>query len=86
MPGPVLVSSERKIDIDVLERARALIPILAVRSAATVQNRRVTLAAHLRQVQAIGLEPQRPRRESFHHPRLQAVTHHQRRQRPLIQK
>jgi len=41
MPGPVLVSSDRKVDIDVLERARALIPVLAARSAATVANRRV---------------------------------------------
>jgi len=41
MPGPVLVSSDRKVDIDVVERARALIPVLAARSAATVANRRV---------------------------------------------
>jgi resorcinol 4-hydroxylase (FADH2) len=41
MPGPVLVSSDRQVDIDVVERARALIPILAARSAATVANRRV---------------------------------------------
>ena len=41
MPGPVLVSSERKVDIDVLERARALIPVLAARSPATVESRRV---------------------------------------------
>jgi 3-hydroxy-9,10-secoandrosta-1,3,5(10)-triene-9,17-dione monooxygenase len=41
MPGPVLVSSDRKVDLDVLERTRALIPVLAARSAATVENRRV---------------------------------------------
>jgi 3-hydroxy-9,10-secoandrosta-1,3,5(10)-triene-9,17-dione monooxygenase len=41
MPGPVLVSSGRKVDIGVVESARALIPVLAARSAATVENRRV---------------------------------------------
>ena len=39
--GPVLVSADRRIEIDVVERARALIPSLAARSTETTQNRRV---------------------------------------------
>lgn len=39
--GPVLVGADRRIEIDVVERARALVPSLLARSAETTRNRRV---------------------------------------------
>ncbi len=39
--GPVLVGADRRVEIDVVERARALVPSLLARSTETTQNRRV---------------------------------------------